>query len=129
MLSVMVIYRGVRPQPRSARSRNGKVAAVRGPYPPPVPHRVMRRVGWSTTLVENDPRKCREVRMLGVLPAQLPWWVTGPGVGLCVVALYGVANLRLGVSGAWLAATVAPMERWRGERWRVVFLVGLVAGA
>ena len=67
--------------------------------------------------------------MLGVLPAQLPWWVTGPGVGLCVLALYGLANLRLGVSGAWLAATVAPVERWRGERWRVVFLVGLIAGA
>jgi uncharacterized protein len=89
----------------------------------------MRRVRRSTTLVEDDLRKCREVRMLGVLPAQLPWWVTGPGVGLCVVALYGLANLRLGVSGAWLAATVAPMERWRGERWRVVFLVGLIAGA
>ena len=67
--------------------------------------------------------------MLGALPAQLPWWVTGPGVGLCVLALYGLANLRLGVSGAWLAATVAPVERWQGERWRVVFLVGLIAGA
>jgi hypothetical protein len=67
--------------------------------------------------------------MLGVLPAQLPWWVTGPGVGLCVIALYGLSNARLGVSGSWLAATVAPIEGWRGERWRVVFLGGMIAGA
>jgi xanthine/uracil permease len=67
--------------------------------------------------------------MLGVLPAQLPWWLTGPGVGLCVLALYGLANARLGVSGAWLAATVAPVEGWRGERWRVVFLGGLLGGS
>ena len=31
--------------------------------------------------------------------------VTGPGVGLCVVALYGLINARLGVSGAWLASS------------------------
>ena len=41
--------------------------------------------------------------MLGLISGQLPWWVTGPGVGLCVVALYGLINARLGVSGAWLA--------------------------
>ena len=50
-------------------------------------------------------------------------------MGLCVVALYGLANRRLGVSGAWPAAVVAPIERWRGERWRVEFLAALVAGA
>ena len=40
--------------------------------------------------------------MLRLLPAQLPWWLAGPGMGLCVVALYGLANRRLGVAGAWL---------------------------
>jgi uncharacterized membrane protein YedE/YeeE len=67
--------------------------------------------------------------VLKLLPAQLPWWIAGPGMGLCVVALYGLANRRLGVSGAWLAAVVAPTERGRPERWRVEFLAGMMAGA
>ena len=67
--------------------------------------------------------------MLKLVPAQLPWWLVGPGMGLCVVALFGLANRRLGVSGAWLAAVVAPIEGWRGERWRVEFLAALTGGA
>lgn len=66
--------------------------------------------------------------MFGLISAQLPWWVTGPGVGLCVVALYALINARLGVSGAWLA-TLAPVEGWRPEPWRRVFLLALAAGA
>jgi hypothetical protein len=69
------------------------------------------------------------VTVLKLLPAQLPWWLGGPGMGLCVVALYGLANRRLVVSGAWLAAVVAPIEGWRGEHWRVEFLIALVTGA
>jgi hypothetical protein len=65
--------------------------------------------------------------VLGVISGQLPWWVTGPGVGLCVVALYGLINARLGVSGAWLA-TLAPVEGWRPELWRRTFLLALVGG-
>ena len=67
--------------------------------------------------------------MLKLLPAQLPWWLAGPGMGVCVAVLYGLANRRLGVAGAWLAAVVAPLEGWRGERWRVEFLAALIAGA
>ena len=67
--------------------------------------------------------------MLKLLPAQLPWWLGGPGMGLCVVALYGLANRRLTVSGAWLAAVVAPIERRPGERWQAEFLVALLGGA
>jgi uncharacterized protein len=66
--------------------------------------------------------------MLGWYDGQLPWWVAGPGVGLCVVALYGLINARLGVSGAWLA-TIAPAEGWRPEPWRRGFLAALVGGA
>jgi uncharacterized protein len=69
------------------------------------------------------------VTVLNLLPAQLPWWLAGPGLGLCVAALYGLANRRLGVSGGWLAAVVAPIEGWRGERWRVEFLVAMIGGA
>jgi xanthine/uracil permease len=65
--------------------------------------------------------------MLDVLGAQLPWWVAGPGVGLCVVALYGLINARLGVSGAWLA-TLAPVEGWQPEQWRRSFLLALAGG-
>jgi len=67
--------------------------------------------------------------VLSLLPAQLPWWLAGPGLGLCVAGLYGLANRRLGVSGALLAAVVAPVEGWRGERWRVEFLAALIVGA
>jgi uncharacterized protein len=45
--------------------------------------------------------------VLNLLPALLPWWLAGPGPGLCVAALYGLANRRLGVSGAWLATSTA----------------------
>ena len=67
--------------------------------------------------------------MLTLIPAQLPWWLGGPGLGLCVLALYWLANRRLVVSGAWLAAVVAPIEGWRGEHWRVEFLIALITGA
>jgi uncharacterized protein len=77
----------------------------------------------------GDANRQEVVTVLKLLPAQLSWWLAGPGMGLCVVALYGLANRRLGVSGALLAAVVAPAERWRGERWRVEFLVALVIGA
>lgn len=66
--------------------------------------------------------------VLGVIGGQWPWWVTGPGVGLCVVALYGLINARLGVSGAWLA-TIAPAEGWRPDPWRRSFLLALVGGS
>ena len=67
--------------------------------------------------------------MLKLLPAPLPWWVAGPGLGLCVAALYGLANRRLGVSGAWLAAVIAPIEGWIGERWRAELLTAMTGGA
>jgi hypothetical protein len=54
-------------------------------------------------------------RVLKLLPAQLPWWLAGPGVQLCVIALpmavllpvVTVAGLELGY-GARPAARDAP---------------------
>ena len=66
--------------------------------------------------------------MLGWIDGQLPWWVVGPGVGLCVVAMYGLVNARLGVSGAWLA-TLARVEGWDPEPWRRSFLFALIVGS
>ena len=63
------------------------------------------------------------------MPAQLPWWVAGPGVGLCVVALYGLGNVKLGVSGGWLQLVLRAQGRPVSEPWRLWFLGGLVGGA
>ena len=67
--------------------------------------------------------------MLHVLPHQLPWWVAGPGIGLCVVAMYGLANVKLGVSGGWLQLLFAVQRRPVTEPWRIWFNGGLVLGA
>ncbi|HEX8971593.1 YeeE/YedE family protein [Oryzihumus sp.] len=67
--------------------------------------------------------------MLHVLPHQLPWWVAGPGIGLCVVAMYGLANVKLGVSGGWLQLLFALQGRRVTEPWRIWFNTGLVVGA
>jgi uncharacterized membrane protein YedE/YeeE len=64
-----------------------------------------------------------------VIPGQLPWWIAGPGVGLCVVALYAVANLKLGVSGGWLQLVLAVQRRPVSEPWRLWFVLGLAIGA
>jgi hypothetical protein len=58
----------------------------------------------------------------------LPWYVVGPLMGLAVAGLYLVANLHLGVSGAYVQA----VDRARGrpvETWRLWFLGGTVIGA
>lgn len=67
--------------------------------------------------------------MLDVLPDQLPWWVAGPGIGLCVVAMYGLLNVKLGVSGGWLQLLFWARREPLTERWRVWFNLGLVVGA
>src|SRR6476646_4501886 len=67
--------------------------------------------------------------MLHLLPHQLPWWVAGPGIGLCVVAMYGLANVKLGVSGGWLQLLLAVQGRPVTEPWRIWFNSGLVVGA
>jgi uncharacterized protein len=67
--------------------------------------------------------------MIELLPDQLPWWLAGPGIGLCVVTLYGLAGERLGVSGGWLQLVHALGRRPVTEPWRLWFLLGLVLGA
>lgn len=64
-----------------------------------------------------------------MLPAQLPWWIAGPGVGLCVVAMYGLTNQKLGVSGGWLQLVNLAQRRPVAEPWRLFFNGGLVIGA
>lgn len=67
--------------------------------------------------------------MVEWIPDQLPWWLAGPGIGLCVVALYALANVKLGVSGGWLQLVYAVQRRPLSEPWRLSFLVGMTGGA
>src|SRR3954465_13216833 len=58
-----------------------------------------------------------------MLHHQLPWYVGGPALGLCVVAVRLLLNARLGVTGGYSAVVERIFD------WRALFLVGLIAGA
>jgi uncharacterized protein len=64
-----------------------------------------------------------------VLNHQLPWYIGGPALGLCVVVLRLLLNERLGVTGGYSEI----VERVRGRAaafdWRSWFVAGLVVGA
>jgi uncharacterized membrane protein YedE/YeeE len=64
-----------------------------------------------------------------MLHSQLPWFIGGPILGLCVVAMRWLMNERLGVMGAWtdVVHTVAARRLSFGPfGW---MLIGLIAGA
>ena len=58
-----------------------------------------------------------------MLHPQLPWFVAGPALGLCVVAIRLLLNARLGVTGGYSAVVARVLD------WRALFLVGLMVGA
>jgi uncharacterized membrane protein YedE/YeeE len=64
-----------------------------------------------------------------MLHAQLAWWIGGPVLGLCVVAMRWLMNERLGVMGAWsdVVDTVAARRLSFGPFGWMLF--GLIAGA
>jgi uncharacterized protein len=59
---------------------------------------------------------------------QLPWWIAGPVLGLCVVAIRGLLNARLGVTGAFSEVIDRVGKRSLAFDWRGWFFVGLIAG-
>ena len=63
-----------------------------------------------------------------MLRHQLPWYVGGPVLGLCVVALRLLLNGRLGVTGGYTDVIEKVGRRSLALAWRGWFLVGLVAG-
>lgn len=67
--------------------------------------------------------------MVELLPDRVPWFLGGPALGLLVVALYGIANQRLGVSGSYVHVATLLRRGPKVEMWRVWFFVGLAAGA
>jgi uncharacterized membrane protein YedE/YeeE len=67
--------------------------------------------------------------MIPVAPDRLPWFIAGPIIGLCVVALYGLANRRLGVTGSFVQIGSLLRDRAATEVWRLWLFVGLAGGA
>ncbi len=58
-----------------------------------------------------------------MLHHQLAWYIGGPLLGLCVVAVRLLINARLGVTGGFSALVEGVFD------WRAFFLFGVVAGA
>jgi uncharacterized membrane protein YedE/YeeE len=63
-----------------------------------------------------------------MLHHQLPWFVGGPIMGLCVVAFRLLLNARLGVTGGYTALLDAITRRVEGVDWRALFFAGIVVG-
>ncbi len=66
--------------------------------------------------------------MFDLLPAQLPWWVVGPGLGLLVAGLFLVNNQPLGASGAYVQTSGLLRRRPEVAVWRVWYFVGMFLG-
>ncbi len=64
-----------------------------------------------------------------LLPDRLPWYVAGPLLGLCVVALYALANKPLGSTSVYADVMAFARDRAKGRRWRLWYFVGLLVGA
>ena len=64
-----------------------------------------------------------------MLHHQLAWYVGGPVLGLCVVAIRLLLGERLGVSGAYGELIDRLAHRSLAFGWRGWFAIGLVAGA
>jgi uncharacterized protein len=63
-----------------------------------------------------------------MLHHQLPWYVGGPVLGLCVITLRLLLNGRLGVTGGYTSVIESVRRRSLAFDWRGWFFVGLVAG-
>jgi hypothetical protein len=63
-----------------------------------------------------------------MLHHQLPWYIGGPVLGLCVIALRLLLNGRLGVTGGYTEVIESVGRRSLTFDWRGWFFVGLVVG-
>jgi uncharacterized protein len=64
-----------------------------------------------------------------VLNQQLPWYVGGPVLGLCVVAIRALLGERLGVTGGYSAMVESARARRVTLDWRGFVLIGVLLGA
>ncbi len=65
---------------------------------------------------------------MDILPDRLAWYIAGPLMGLCVVALYALANKPLGATTAY-SETISFVRRRPFESWRVWLFAGFIGGA
>jgi uncharacterized membrane protein YedE/YeeE len=63
-----------------------------------------------------------------LLPDRLPWYITGPLLGLLVVGLFVVANQPLGASGAYVQTMKAARHDSDTVGWRVWYFGGIFVG-
>ncbi len=63
-----------------------------------------------------------------MLHSQLAWYIAGPVLGLCVVAMRWLLNERLGATGAWSDVVERLSVRSVALDTRGWFFLGLVAG-
>ena len=63
-----------------------------------------------------------------MLHHQLPWYVAGPVLGLCVVACRALFNGRLGVTGGYSELIGKVARRSLRFDWRGWFAIGVLAG-
>ena len=66
--------------------------------------------------------------MFDLLGDRIPWFVTGPALGLCVVGLFVLANQPLGASGAYVQTSGLLRRRDGVAVWRVWYFVGMFLG-
>ena len=62
------------------------------------------------------------------MPDRLPWFVAGPAIGFLVVALYAIANRRLGVTQSYAQLTHALRGQPVTDEWRLWLLAGVAVG-
>jgi len=62
-----------------------------------------------------------------VLNPQLAWYIAGPALGLCVVAVRWLFNARLGATGGY-SSIVTSVRDSTSLDWRGWFLIGIVLG-
>lgn len=67
--------------------------------------------------------------MEDLLLTRPPWYVAGPLLGLCVVAMFATINQQLGVLGGFSEVVERLSERSLRLGWKGFFLVGVVGGA
>jgi uncharacterized membrane protein YedE/YeeE len=63
-----------------------------------------------------------------MLHQQLPWYIGGPVLGLCVVAIRLLLNERMGITGAFTEVVERVGRRSLSFDWRGWLLIGLVVG-
>jgi uncharacterized protein len=81
--------------------------------------------------IARSARRSRDNRRYprAVLNHQIAWYIGGPILGLCVVAVRALFGERLGVTGSFAEVVERVSDRSFAFGWRAWFLVGLVAGA